>query len=143
MRGFQSEIERGLGESILDVLLDSLDDQLGPAFEQAFRDHLRAQARDGRLGRGVVAVGRWWRDNPPVEIDAVVLSGRSRTPTLVGEAKWARAVDARRPLAALREKARWLDGASPDLTYAICARERIEHAAAGVMAVTAADIFPG
>lgn len=139
---YQAEIERGLGESILPVLLASLDDRLGPAYEQAFRDHLRALAAAGRLDGDVVAIGPWWQDNPPVEIDAVVLTGRSRTPTMVGEAKWSNALDARRPLADLQDKAARLVGDPSGLRYAVCAREEITHAASGVLAVTAADIFP-
>jgi hypothetical protein len=40
----------------------------------------------------VVAVGRWWRDAPTVEIDAAVLQERGRMPVLLGEST-ARVVD--------------------------------------------------
>ena len=139
---YRAEIERGLGDSILPVLLASLDDQLGPAYEQAFRDHLRSLAAAGELEGDVVAIGPWWQDTPPVEIDAVVLTGRSRRPTMVGEAKWSTALDARRPLADLEEKAVWLVEDPTTLRYAVCARERITKAPREVLTVTAEDIFP-
>jgi uncharacterized protein len=139
---YRAEIERGLGDSILPVLLASLDDQLGPAYEQAFRDHLRSLAAAGKLEGDVVAIGSWWQDTPPVAIDAVVLTGRSRRPTMVGEAKWSSALDARRPLADLEEKAAWLVDDPTTLRYAVCARERITNAPGGVLTVTAEDIFP-
>jgi uncharacterized protein len=139
---YRAEIERGLGDSILPVLLASLDDLLGPAHEQAFRDHLRSLAAAGKLEGDVVAIGSWWQDTPPVEIDAVVLTGRSRRPTMVGEAKWSTALDARRPLADLEEKAAWLVDDPTELRYAVCARERITNAPGGLLTVTAKDIFP-
>lgn len=138
---YQAEIERGLGDSILSVLIESLDDLLGPAYEQAFRDHLRSEAAAGRLDPDVVAVGRWWQDRPPVEVDAVVLAGRNRRVVTVGEAKWARAVDARRLEAALKAKASWLVDDPSSVRYAICARERVTHASSETLRVSAADIF--
>ena len=140
---YRAEIDRGLGESILPVLVQSLDDQLGPAYEQAFRDHLRAEAAAGRLEKDVVAVGRWWRDNPPAEIDAVVLADRSRRVVMVGEVKWSARVDARRVLADLTEKAGWLADDPSTLRYAVGARETVTNAPADAYAVTAADIFRG
>jgi uncharacterized protein len=138
---YRAEIERGLGESILPVLLASLDDQLGSAYEQSFRDHLRLEAAAGRLDGDVVAIGPWWQDNPPVQIDAVVLTGRSRRPTMVGEAKWSTTLDARRPLANLEDKAAWLVDNPTTLRYALCARERITNAPTNLLALTAEDIF--
>lgn len=139
---YRAEIERGLGASILGVLLGTLDEQLGPAFEQAFRDHLRGEAAAGRLGGGVVAVGRWWQDSPPTEIDAVVLAGRGRRPAVAGEAKWARRVDAGRVLTELRRKAALLQPVG-ELRYAVCGREHVTHVPPGALVITAADIFPG
>ena len=84
---YRAEVERGLGATILNVMLDDLDDHLGRAWEEAFRLHLRRLAAAGDLGGDVVAVGPWWREGEVGELDAVVLAGRDRAATLVGEAK--------------------------------------------------------
>lgn len=47
----RGEIERGLGPSILPVLLAGLDDHMGPRWEEMFRAHLRRLAAGGALGR--------------------------------------------------------------------------------------------
>lgn len=60
---FRVEIDRGLGESILPVLLASLDDHLGMPWEEAFRQHLRRLAAASGLAPDVVAVGPWWSDD--------------------------------------------------------------------------------
>ena len=147
---FRAEIERGLGSALLPVLIESLDDHLGAPWEEAFREHLRRLARDGALGPDIVAVGPYWSAGGQDEIDAVVLAGRDRHPVLVGEAKWARAVDGRRLVAALRDKSRaLLPAASPlsdegdpgSIRLALCAREEIRDAPPGTLVVTAADIF--
>jgi hypothetical protein len=140
----RAEIERGLGEALLPVLLDGLDDHLGGPWEEAFREHLRRLATTGGIGEGVVAVGPFWDADSRNEIDAVVLAGRDRHPVLVGEAKWARSVDGRRLAATLLEKVRALPGASADspLRLALCARDEIRNVPDGTLAVTAADVFP-
>jgi AAA+ ATPase superfamily predicted ATPase len=139
---YRTEIERGLGSSILPVLIRDLDDHAGPRFEEAFRMHLRLLADAGELGGDVVAVGPFWTQaEAPVEIDAVVLSGRDRRVSLVGEAKWARRVDARPLRRDLERRAAALPRVRDDLRYAICARETVDHAG-DVLAITAADIFP-
>jgi len=138
---YRPEIERGLGESILPVLLDSLDDHMGAPWEQAFRDHLRRLAGAGGLGEGIVAIGPFWTSaEQPVEIDAVGLAGRGREAVLVGEAKWAKRVDAARLRAELERKAEALPRRAAELRFALCARERVD-ASAGALAITAADIF--
>lgn len=138
---YRSEIERGLGDSILPLVLDRLDEHMGPRWEEAFRRHLRRLAAGGLLGRGVVAVGPYWREGAdPSEIDAVVLAGRSRTAILAGEAKWAQRVDGRRIRRALERKALSLPDRDEELRYAVAARDRVEHAE-DVLAVTAADVF--
>ena len=83
---YRDEIDRGLAASILPVLIASLDDHLGPAWEDAFRDHLRLRAGRGDFGGEVVAVGPWWTPDSRNELDAVALAGRARRPVLVGEA---------------------------------------------------------
>jgi AAA+ ATPase superfamily predicted ATPase len=135
---YRSEIERGLGDAILPVLLEDLDDALGPPWEEATRIHLRRLAAAGQLGPGVVAVGPFWRDGAG-EIDAVVLAGRARRPVLAGEAKWARRVDARRIEVDLVRKAALLGGG--DIRLAISGREEVTHARPDTLRITAADIF--
>lgn len=138
---YRTEIERGLGASILNVLMKDLDDHAGPRFEEAFRMHLRRMADAGELGSDVVAVGSYWTQaEPPIEIDAVVLSGRGREVSLVGEAKWARRVDARPIRRDLERRVAALRGVRADLRFAVCAREVIDHPNE-VLAITAADVF--
>jgi hypothetical protein len=139
---YRAEIERGLGPSILPVLLAELDDFMGPRWEAAYREHLRHLAATGGLPGQPVAVGAFWTTgSDAVEIDAVVLGGRERRPLLVGEAKWTRVVDARPLLRDLLRKAAALPGPpAPDLLLSVCARETVRHAE-GALAVTAADIF--
>lgn len=138
---FRPEIERGLGESILDVLLDSVDDHMGKPWEEAFRDHLRRRAVAGDLGPDIVAVGPFWTAAAdPSEIDAVALAGRGREAVLLGEAKWAKRIDAGPLRAELQRKAEALPRRAGELRYAVCARERVDNAA-DVLAVTAEDIF--
>lgn len=142
---YRGEIERGLGPVVMPVILDRLDAHMGRWWEEAVRRHLRRLARQGVLGDGVVAVGPWWREGPaPVELDAVVLSGLRRTPTLVAEAKWARRVDARRLVRDLARHAAALPGLTDppsDLRFAVAARERVDHADDDLLAITAADVF--
>lgn len=141
---FRAEIERGLGPSILPVLLAGLDDFMGPRWEEMFRAHLRLLAAAGRFGPEIVAVGPWWSRDGQVEIDAVALAGRSRTPVLVGEAKWSSHVDGAALTATLRRHAAQLPGADPDTVRpVICARARITGAPPDALTVTAVDIMSG
>jgi AAA+ ATPase superfamily predicted ATPase len=138
---YRPEIERGLGESILPVLLDSIDDHMGGPWEEAFRDHLRRLAAGGGLGGDVVAVGPFWTAaTDPGEIDAVALAGRGREAVLIGEAKWTKRIDARRLRAELERKAAALPRLAAEPRYAIGARERVDNADE-VLAITAEDIF--
>lgn len=138
---YRPEIERGLGEAILPVLLDSLDAHMGGPWEEAFRDHLRKRAAGGALGPGIVAIGPFWTAAAdPAEIDAVALAGRSRKAVLVGEAKWKRRVDGARLRAELERKAEALPDLDPGLRFAICARERVDGAG-DALALTAEDVF--
>lgn len=138
---YRAEIERGLGKTVVNAILAELDDHMGEAWEEAFRQHLRRLAADGALGDDVVAVGRWWKGTGDDEIDAVVLAGRSREAILVGEAKWTRVVDARPLLRTLERKAEGLPRVRDPLRLAVCAREQLRNAPAGVLRVTAAEIF--
>lgn len=140
---YRAEIERGLGETILPVLVESLPDFLGPRWEEMFRAHLRLLARRGELGEGIVGIGPWWSADSRVEIDAVALAGRSRRPLLAGEAKWASRLDAGRVVRTLHAKAAALPGASPEhMQLALCAREVLDNAPSDLLAVTTADILP-
>lgn len=139
---YQVEIDRGLGTTIIDALMDDLDGHMGAVFEEAFREHLRRLAVAGKLGPAVVAIGPWWRADGQDEIDAVVIAKRAQTrvPVLAGEAKWARHADAARLRRKLEQKvAGFADPA--DLRYALCARESFSRVDPDVLAVTAADIF--
>lgn len=138
---YRDEIDRGLGESILPLLLAGLDQHLGGPWEQAFRDHVRRASASGRYVPDVVAVGPWWREGGQDEIDAVALAGLGREPALVGEAKWTKNVDGSRVLHTLRAKAAVLAGNSAALAYLIAAREHVTDLPRGAVAVTAADIF--
>lgn len=141
----RDQIERGLGESILRVMIASLDDHLGPVWEEAFRDHLRLLAAGGQLGPEVVAIGPWWTPDSRHEIDAVALAGRSRRPVLAGEAKWSRTEDAHRLLFDLHRKAAVLTDEPDRLRYVVAARDRLtglpHDADPPVLAVTAAEVF--
>ena len=139
---YRSEIERGLGATIIDSISGSLDDHMGPRWEEAFREHLRALAQRGELQPDVVAVGPFWTGAGSVEIDAVVLAGRAREAVLVGEAKWARQVDGSPIARELAAKARSLSRVREPLRYAVAARESVRPAE-DVLPVTAAEVFAG
>lgn len=140
---YRGEIERGLGPSILSVLMHDLDGFMGPRWEEAFRIHLRRMASRGQLGDDIVAVGPFWTAaDPPVEIDAVALSGRRRTAVLLGEAKWSRQVDGARLARPLRQKAGALPRVDDDVRVAICAREEVANSA-GVLSITSRDVLDG
>jgi len=138
---FRPEIERGLGESILPVLMESLDDHMGDPWEEAFRLHLRRLAASGDLGQGIVAIGPFWTAaQDPGEIDAVALAGRSREAVLLGEAKWGKKVDGARIRAELERKSGGLPRVAKEPRFAICARDSVDGGE-GILRVTAADIF--
>lgn len=138
---YRAEIDRGLGDGIVDAVLDRLDDHMGPRWEEAFREHLRRLARAGELGPQVVAVGPWWtREREPAEIDAVVLAGARSEAVLVGEAKWATTVDGARLRRDLERDARRLPRRSDTLRYAVAARHEVRHTE-NLLPVTAADVF--
>lgn len=140
---YRAEIDRGLGTVIIDAVMNDLDDHMGDAYEEAFREHLRRMASRGQLGEGVVAVGQWWREGGQDQVDAVVLARHDRTtkPVLAGESKWGRRVHGGRIVHDLRAKVA-VGLADPDsLRYLVCAREEVTRLPEDVLAVTAADIF--
>jgi hypothetical protein len=138
---YRAEIERGLGRSILSALLAELDNHMGRPWEEALRLHLRRLASEGRLGPDVVAVGPWWRETGEGEIDAVVLAGREQAAIVVGEAKWARSVEAGAVVRTLERKAEQLPRLRPPLRFAVAARETVRNVGADTDPITAAEIF--
>ncbi len=138
---YRTEIDAGLGSAILPVLEDSLDDHQGPRWEGMFRDQVRRLAAAGALGEQIVAVGPFWTADGHNEIDVVALAGRSRTPVLIGESKWAREVSAPSLVANLHRKALALPDSATQLRVAVCVRERVVGATDDVLAITADDIF--
>jgi uncharacterized protein len=141
---FAEEIELGAGERIVPALVDATSEHFGSTFEESFRSHLRRLAAAGLLGDRVVRIGPWWRGGGQDEIDAVALAQpeRTRVPVLVGEAKWARSVNANRIKAALAAKAAALGGGE-QMRYAVAAREEVRYGDDETFAFTAADIFTG
>lgn len=137
---YRAEIERGLGAGIVSVLEQSLDEHMGGRWEEAFREHIRRMGAGGELGEDIVAVGSFWTDKPPVEIDCVALAGRGRVARVVGEAKWRRRVDGASLRRDLERKSESLPKLEAEPCFAVAAREAVE-AAEGLLAVTAADIF--
>jgi AAA+ ATPase superfamily predicted ATPase len=138
---YRAEIDRGIGRAILPTLISDLDDHMGPRWEEAFRHHLRRLAARGELGKRVVAVGPFWSlGQDSVEIDAVVLAGRSRKAILVGEAKWTKKVNGERIRRSLEDRVRRLPLAADELTYVACAREKVTPTR-GLRTVTARHIF--
>lgn len=140
---YRTEIERGLGPSILPVLRQAIDDHMGEVWEEAFRSELRRRAAAGALPvDGVVAVGAWWDTVNSNAIDALVLAGRSATPVMVGEAKWSVAENAAALVAGLRRKVEeGLHLDADDVRYAVCARATFTNLENGVVALTAEDLF--
>jgi len=87
------------------------------------------------------AICAWWSADSQTEIDAVVLAGRARTATHLGEAKWARTVDGSRIVAGLQRKASAMPKLADQPEYIVCARETVTPHHDLALAVTAADIF--
>ena len=139
-------IEAGLGRTVLNVIVKEFADFMGPRYEQAFRQHLRRMAHDGRFGEEVVDVGEWWRlqagpNDDPCQLDGVVLSGRRREPIVVGESKWARRANGSSLAGTMKRKL--LESALVDpslVSFVVAARNEVTRAE-GVFQVTAADIF--
>lgn len=136
----RSAIERGLGRQVLTTLVRELDDHMRDRWQAAFRDHLIRLAAAGELGDNIVKIGRFWRDALPTEIDAVALAGRQRQAILVGEAKWARRVDAPQVARQLELKSAALPRRAPYLRYTIAAPETVTRPQ-GTLPITADEIF--
>lgn len=140
----------GIGPGVAAIIEEGFSDFMGPRWEEAFRRHLAEVAlHDDRL-RPVAGIGEFWRpgtqrDNEQCQLDAVVLTGRARRVSLVGEAKWAEQANGPRLLRGLERKA--LESGLPlaeQPVYALCARKQVTHLPVGrddIVVVTAADIF--
>ena len=89
----------------------------------------------------IVALGPWWKADNSVALDAVGLAAESREAVLLGEAKWARSVDARQVVAGLERGGVELLRRAAAPAYAVCAREDVRGRRPGVTVVTATDIF--
>jgi len=138
---YRAEIDRGLGGPAAKAIERALDDAMGWPWEEAFRWHLRRMIESGDLRDDIVALGPWWKADNSVEIDAVGLTAESREAVLLGEAKWARSVDARQVVAALERGGVELPRRAAAPAYVVCARADVRHLQPGVTAVTATDIF--
>lgn len=146
----REHIAWGNGPDAAAIIEQGFSDFMGPRWEQAFRGHLLEVARTDERLRPVAAVGEFWKHTAgaggdPCQLDAVVLTGRARVTSLVGEAKWARTADGSRLLRGLQRKA--VESGLPladRLVYALCARGHVTHVPTGrddIVVVTAADIF--
>lgn len=144
VRRHRTEIERGRGPQVVPALERELNDHMGRPFEEAFREFLWRRAEAGLLGPDIVAIGPWWRSGGQDQIDAVALAQPelTRIPVAVGEAKWARSIDAARIKARLIAKAAALTDDVDRLTYIVGARSEATRADEDTIVVTAADIFP-
>ena len=85
----------------------------------------------------------WWTADSSVEFDAVGLAGRRGEAVLVGEAKWAKRIDGRAVVADLERRGSRLPRRADVVRYAVCARSDVGALPAGMVALTAADIFGG
>ncbi len=138
---YRSQVERGLGKPVARLLESELDDAMGAPWEAAFRSHLVRLVTMEEFRGDIVALGPWWNGRSAVEIDAVGLAGRARTPVLFGEAKWAQSVDAGALARSLERKADNVPGVTENRTYVVAARTHVREAPEGVVPITAADIF--
>ena len=144
------QVMRAIATSHTSFSEEGFSDFMGQRWEEAFRRHLAEVAQEDDRLRPVAGIGEFWMpgtqgDKDPCELDAVVLTGRARTVSLVGEAKWAEKASGARLLRGLERKA--LESGLPlsgELVYALCAREQVTHLPEGrddIIVVTAADIF--
>ncbi|MHB8621678.1 MAG: ATP-binding protein, partial [Chloroflexota bacterium] len=81
-------IDRGLGEHLVDeIILPTLDDYMGPVFEQMAREHAQRLSHIEGLEPG--RVEEWWNTDSQHQIDLVGMAGRHEV-RFIGEAKWTR-----------------------------------------------------
>ena len=133
-----------------EIIECGFSDFRGRRWEEAFRMPLVTVAREYPRLRPAAGIGEFWKpgtrgDEDQCELDAVILTGRARVVSLVGEAKWAVSVNGSRLLRGLERKA--IESGLPladELVYALCAREEVTNIPGNrddIIVVTAADIF--
>jgi AAA+ ATPase superfamily predicted ATPase len=147
---FREYIVWCLGSDVAAIIDDGFSDFMGRRWEEAFRRHLVTVANEDPRLRPAAGIGEFWKpgsrgDEDQCELDAVILTGRGRVVSLVGEAKWAVSVNGARLLRGLERKA--IGSGLPladELVYALCAREEVTNMPDNrddIIVVTAADIF--
>lgn len=140
-------IDQGLGKSVLSVVVAEFDDFMGARWEETLRTHVRALAKDGALGEGIVAVGEFWNrqsgpTEDPCQLDVVALAGRSRKVAVIGEAKWSKSASGARLLADIKRKAATANLSFTDSpTWILCTRDSITQLPPNCLPITAHDIF--
>jgi AAA+ ATPase superfamily predicted ATPase len=84
----QGHIEFGDAETVVDMILASLDEFMGPVLEGIARDWTRAASAAGVLPIRLARVGSWW--SAAHEVDVVGLDDTNQV-AFIGECKWSRA----------------------------------------------------
>jgi uncharacterized protein len=136
----RTDIEIGVGRTVVKTLVAGLDDLMGIAWEDAVRAHLRRLSDAGEFGPDVVAVGRQWQDNT-AEIDGVVVAGRQRSVVAVAEAKWAKSVDGSALGRGLVGKLERLNLPTENVRLVVAARESVRSQGDEVLPLTTNEIF--
>lgn len=116
----RAQISRGMGAQLVDgVILPSIDDLMGPIFEEMARDHARFLVGSAELTAN--RVDSWWSTDGAHEVDIVGVSGSDRV-TFVGTAKWSAQPLGRAVLANLDGHAAGIPGSHHNLPRLIYGR---------------------
>jgi uncharacterized protein len=144
----QAALEAGRARMVLDqVIAPDFDTFMGPAFEEAARSHLVAQADAGALPFMPERISGWWGSGE--EIDVVALSDRAHA-MLLAECKWSRRPVGPGELYSLRAKTIAIDPQRrwPRVHYTLYSRSGFTGEmqdlaqAEGIRLVSAADLLP-